>query len=48
MIRVSCAECGVAFEAGDEFAGLPEFCPVCGALNDIPMLEDLPADEPGA
>lgn len=40
MIRVSCAECGEAFEIGEEFAGLPEFCPACGALNDIPPLQE--------
>ncbi len=43
MIRVSCAECGEAFEIGEEFAGLAEFCPNCGALNDIPPL---PEEEP--
>lgn len=36
MIPVICAECGERFEIGDEFAGLTEYCPACGALNDIP------------
>jgi hypothetical protein len=36
LIRVTCAECGEEFEIGDDFAGITEFCPVCGALNDIP------------
>jgi hypothetical protein len=36
LIPVICAECGENFEIGDEFAGLTEYCPVCGALNDIP------------
>jgi len=40
LIRVSCAECGEIFEIGEEFAGLTEFCPFCGALNDIPSPED--------
>ncbi|MGD0541592.1 MAG: hypothetical protein ABSB33_08755 [Tepidisphaeraceae bacterium] len=40
MIRVSCAECGGIFEIGEEFAGLTEFCPVCGALCDIPSTEE--------
>ncbi len=40
MIRVSCAKCGEIFEIGEEFAGLTEFCPFCGALCDIPSLED--------
>jgi hypothetical protein len=40
LIRVLCAECGDNFEIGEEFAGLTEFCPFCGALCDIPTLED--------
>lgn len=36
MIPVICAECGENFEIGDEFAGITEYCPACGALNDIP------------
>jgi hypothetical protein len=36
VIPVNCAECGENFEIGDEFAGLTEYCPACGALNDIP------------
>jgi phage FluMu protein Com len=40
LIRVSCATCGEVFEIGEEFAGLTEFCPVCGALNDIPNPEE--------
>lgn len=36
MIPVICSECGESFEIGDEFAGLSEYCPACGALNDIP------------
>jgi hypothetical protein len=40
LIRVSCAECGEIFEIGEESAGLTEFCPFCGALCDIPSLED--------
>jgi len=40
LIRVSCAECGAIFEIGEEFAGLTEFCPVCGALSDIPSTQD--------
>jgi hypothetical protein len=40
LIRVTCAECGEIFEIGEEFAGLTEFCPFCGALNDIPSPED--------
>lgn len=40
MIRVTCAECGEIFEIGEEFAGLTEFCPFCGALSDIPSPED--------
>jgi hypothetical protein len=36
LIRVTCAECGKDFEIGDDFAGITEFCPACGALNDIP------------
>jgi hypothetical protein len=46
LIRVSCAECGEDFEIGEEFAGRAEFCPACGALNDIPSLNDVePAEE---
>ena len=53
MIPVICAECGGNFEIGDEFAGLTEYCPACGALNDIPdpespALEVQPPDEPAA
>ncbi|HEX4055680.1 MAG TPA: hypothetical protein VHX86_15555 [Tepidisphaeraceae bacterium] len=48
MIRVSCAECGEAFEIGEEFAGLAEFCPACGALNDIPPLQEEEEPEPVA
>jgi hypothetical protein len=36
LIAVICAECGENFEIGDEFAGLTEYCPSCGAMNDIP------------
>ena len=36
MICITCAECGESFEIGEEFAGVTEFCPACGALNDIP------------
>jgi hypothetical protein len=49
LIRVLCAECGETFEIGEEFAGLTEFCPFCGALSDIPSLESLetpPPEEP--
>jgi predicted nucleic acid-binding Zn-ribbon protein len=45
LIRAICAECGEAFEIGEESAGLTEFCPACGALNDIPRIED---EEPQA
>jgi hypothetical protein len=40
LIRVTCAECGEDFEIGDDFAGITEFCPACGALNDIPTSQD--------
>jgi hypothetical protein len=43
LIRVTCAECGEEFEIGEDFAGITEFCPACGALNDIPPIE--PQDE---
>jgi len=36
LICITCAECGESFEIGEEFAGITEFCPACGALNDIP------------
>jgi hypothetical protein len=39
LIRVTCAECGEEFEIGEDFAGITEFCPACGALNDIPPIE---------
>jgi hypothetical protein len=39
MIQVECGSCGQIFEVGDELAGLSEFCPACGALNDIPPLD---------
>lgn len=47
MIRVTCAECGEEFEIGDDFAGITEFCPACGALNDIPdsQTEEEPEQE---
>ena len=40
MIAVVCAECGETFEIGEEFAGVTEYCPACGALNDIPDPDD--------
>lgn len=43
MISVTCAQCGESYEIGEEFAGVTEFCPNCGALNDIP---DPETDEP--
>ena len=47
MISITCAECGESFEIGDEFAGITEFCPACGALNDVPEADQEPgADEP--
>jgi len=45
LIRVPCATCGEVFEIGEEFAGLTEFCPFCGAHNDIPNLEEEPEPE---
>jgi predicted nucleic acid-binding Zn-ribbon protein len=44
LIAVVCAECGETFEAGEDFAGLSEYCPNCGALNDIPDLEATPEE----
>jgi hypothetical protein len=44
VIPVICAECGENFEIGDEFAGLTEYCPACGALNDIPDSEAPPLE----
>ena len=47
MICITCAECGETFEIGEEFAGITEFCPVCGALNDVPDADEEPGpDEP--
>jgi hypothetical protein len=52
LIAVICAECGENFEIGDEFAGFTEYCPNCGALNDIPDPEapalevEAPAEQP--
>jgi hypothetical protein len=46
VISVTCAQCGEPFEIGDEFAGVTEFCPFCGALNDIPNPETDEPDEP--
>jgi hypothetical protein len=40
LIRVLCAECGESFEIGEDFSGLTEFCPFCGAFCDIPAIED--------
>ena len=48
MISVTCAQCGEPFEIGEEFAGVTEFCPACGALNDIPNPEMDEPDEPPA
>jgi hypothetical protein len=45
LIPIICAECGETFEIGEEFAGLTEYCPACGALNDIPDPEGEPAEE---
>jgi predicted nucleic acid-binding Zn-ribbon protein len=36
LISVTCGQCGETYEIGEEFAGVTEFCPNCGALNDIP------------
>jgi hypothetical protein len=44
LISITCAECGEIFEIGEEFAGITEFCPACGALNDVPDADQ----EPGA
>jgi hypothetical protein len=44
LIELTCAECGERFEIGDEFAGITEFCPVCGALNDVPDAESESAE----
>jgi hypothetical protein len=41
MIQVHCAACDAEFEVGDESAGLTEFCPACGSLNDIPQIEEI-------
>ena len=47
MISITCAECGESFEIGEEFAGITEFCPACGALNDVPDADEDPGpDEP--
>jgi hypothetical protein len=48
LIRVTCAECGEEFEIGDDFAGITEFCPACGALNDIPSSEPQEDEAPPA
>jgi hypothetical protein len=44
LISVTCGQCGESFETGDEFAGVTEFCPNCGALNDIPDPENQQPD----
>jgi hypothetical protein len=47
LIAVTCAECGEPFEISEESAGATDFCPFCGALNDIPDPENR-SDEPPA
>jgi tetratricopeptide (TPR) repeat protein len=36
MIEVRCGNCDQVFEAEETSAGQSEFCPACGALNDVP------------
>jgi tetratricopeptide (TPR) repeat protein len=36
MIEVRCSNCDEVFEAEESSAGQSEFCPACGALNDVP------------
>jgi predicted nucleic acid-binding Zn-ribbon protein len=45
LISITCAECGEVFEIGEEFAGITEFCPACGALNDVPDADQEPGPD---
>jgi hypothetical protein len=49
VISVVCGQCGESFDIDDDFVGGSEFCPFCGALNDIPIPTDAVADtgDPG-
>jgi hypothetical protein len=40
MIDVRCLSCGHEFSVADSLAGSTEFCPECGALIDIPKIDD--------
>jgi len=41
-INVQCSECGKAYALRDEMAGKKAKCKECGAVIDIPLLEEAP------
>ncbi len=48
MIQIRCASCEELFEVEEASVGGSEFCPACGALNDVVAQESPEQDQPSS